>query len=142
MQKKRQIKGLESPCEHQPNAYVASQRYGLYGYADEIIHNDKQLVVVEYKHDKRPPTAAQRLQLVAYQLCAEEAYPGREIWGVLYKGGGRKQHRVDVKDEDIQTVKRVIQAIRRNSDSHRLPDSSAQAAQCDQCEYLRYCNDR
>lgn len=142
LQKKRVLQGLHMPSEHKPNAWLESRRYGFYGYADEVISNDQQAVVVEYKHDKRPPTAAQRLQLVAYLICLQEHYQNHEIWGVLYKGDGKKQYRVDIRAEDTERTIQVAQAIRTNSQSHLLPDSSAQAAQCDQCQYLRYCNDR
>jgi CRISPR-associated exonuclease Cas4 len=142
LQKKRQIQGLQTPYQHQPDAWVESRRYGLYGYADEVLHNSRQAVAVEYKHDKRPPSTAQKLQLIAYLLCLREQYPQHEIWGILYKGGGKKQYRVEIRPDDIERIKQVVQAIRANSQNHLLPESSAQAAQCDQCEYLRYCNDR
>ncbi|MEP1553575.1 MAG: CRISPR-associated protein Cas4 [Paraglaciecola sp.] len=142
LHKKRLIKELAPPLKRKTNYYVRENSLGLHGYIDEISFNAKEGIVIEYKSDTQAPNKGQKLQLAAYAMAAE-AYLGINIQqGVLLKGSGYKQFKLVISNtlklEVIETTKKVRASMGKTS----MPNSSAQAAQCIQCEYLRYCNDR
>jgi len=140
--KRRLNQYIKGPLQHATDVYVRSESLGLHGYIDELISNQSQCVVVEYKVDTHKPTLAQKLQLMAYSLAAAESLDLNVAAGVLLKGDARKQFQIYLDQHLKLTLLRVLAELRAVTRSHRMPSSSASDAKCDQCEYLRYCNDR
>jgi len=140
--KRRLNQYLQGPLEHATDVYVRSESLGVHGYIDELITNSTQCVVVEYKVDTHKPTLAQKLQLMAYSIAAGESLSLEVVAGVLLKGDARKQYPVELNQSLKMTLLKVLMDLRTVTGSHRMPISSATDAKCDQCEYLRYCNDR
>ncbi|GEM77598.1 CRISPR-associated protein Cas4 [Vibrio sagamiensis] len=140
--KRRFCNYLSPPTERTLNAYVVSTRLNIHGYIDELVTNGQQSVVIEYKVDSGKPTLAQKLQLIAYVVALEESTNKEVVAAILLKGKATKQYKVTVNDKLKHTLLEVLYALRKTIASHRMPNSSASLAQCEQCEYLRYCNDR
>lgn len=140
--KRRLCHYLSPPTERTLDAYVVSTRLGIHGYVDELITNGQQSVVMEYKVDSGKPTLAQKLQLMAYVIAVEEPMHLEVVAAILLKGDATKQYKMVVDEKLKRTLLEVLYALRKTIASHRMPSSSASSAQCDQCEYLRYCNDR
>lgn len=133
---------IPSPREHMIDAHVRSQTLGVHGLADEIVMNESKCVVIEYKVDKKKPTLAQKLQLLAYAISAEETYHREVVAAILLKGSANKQYRISLDHKLRLELSQTLHALRQTLSSYRLPFSSAEEAKCAQCEYLRYCNDR
>lgn len=140
--KRRLNQYIDGPSKHEVDVYVRSRSLGVHGYIDELIGNGEQGVVIEYKVDKNKPTLAQKLQLMAYAIGAEESLDLQVVAAVLLKGDARKQYPVDLSSELRLALFKVVAELRKTTSIHRMPASSATEAKCDQCEYLRYCNDR
>lgn len=142
LQKRRKVNLITEPYKRETNVFLSSTYLGLHGYADEIIFNDDQLLVIEYKIDKQRPVTSQKVQLAAYAMVAAEQFQCRSEYGVLLKGSSYKQYKINIDNELKLKVINTVRDIRTSFQSHLLPVSSAQYSQCEQCEYLRYCNDR
>ncbi|OOE44964.1 CRISPR-associated protein Cas4 [Salinivibrio kushneri] len=140
--RRRLCKHIPEPREHIVNAHVQALSLGIHGYIDELIFNEEKCVVVEYKVDKGKPTDAQKVQLYAYMLAAEQTYQRQVVAGVLLKGSANKQYTITLDDKIKNKCLTTLHAVRQTLSSHRMPHSSATESKCAQCEYLRYCNDR
>ena len=140
--KRRVCRCIEEPVKRKTNVYVRSYRLNIHGYIDELILNDKQCVIVEYKIDHGKPTLAQKLQLVAYHMAAQESLAQDVVASILLKGNARKQYQINLTDDLTSILFNVLSDLNKLLGQHRLPHSSASEAKCTQCEYLRYCNDR
>lgn len=142
LHKKRVVSTIEPPFERKTDFYVKEANLGLHGYIDEISYNQDIGVVVEYKSDTQAPNKGQKLQLAAYAMAAASQLNIRVEHGVLLKGSGYKQFKVAMSNELKLEVIKISEKVRESMSKASLPTSSAQTAQCSQCEYLRYCNDR
>ncbi|MGR5302214.1 CRISPR-associated protein Cas4 [Vibrio alfacsensis] len=140
--KRRLHHDIESPRECIIDAYVKSSTLGIHGLVDEIVMNAEKCVVIEYKVDKGKPTLAQKYQLIAYSLAAEETYQRDVVAAILLKGSANKQYRISVSNTEKINLINVLASMRKVLSCQRVPFSSASEAKCAQCEYLRYCNDR
>lgn len=82
------------------------------------------------------------MQLIGYVIAAEESVPQKVIAAVILKHSANKQFEIkiddQIKDEFFKKLSQLHQVLK----SPHLPHSDAQGAKCEQCEYLRYCNDR
>jgi len=140
--KRRLNRYLKGQQEHLTDAYVRSESLGVHGYIDELISNTTECVVVEYKVDTKKPTLAQKLQLMAYSIAAQETLSLEVVAGILLKGTARKQYKIDLNQSLKSDLLHTLVELRAVTGSHRMPKSSATESKCAQCEYLRYCNDR
>ena len=140
--KRRVCNYLFGELTHNQEVYVQSTKLGIHGYVDEIINNSKQSVVIEYKVDSSKPTLAQKLQLAAYAIAAQEYLNFEVVAAVLFKGNANKQYQITLDEKLKIQLFQVIREIKTNLNCQRLPFSNASEAKCEQCEYLRYCNDR
>lgn len=140
--RRRVSRYLDGEVIHQTDVYVFSEVLGIHGYVDELISNGEQAVVIEYKVDKQKPSLAQKLQLIAYSVCVEESLNLEVVAAVLLKGEATKQYKVEVSTDSKAVLLQTLSKLQRVLASHRMPESSASEPQCNQCEYLRYCNDR
>ncbi len=127
---------------HYVEAYVKSAKLGIHGFIDELIIGENKSIIIEYKIDTGKPTRAQKLQLIAYAIAAEETYEIEVIKCILLKGSAKKQYSI-IKTQELKIdLLNTLAQLRKVLENQRLPHSSASSAKCDQCEYLRYCNDR
>lgn len=140
--KRRVAYDLSPPIEHKQDVYVKSDKLKLHGYVDEVIFSPTGCAVVEYKIDQGKPNLGQRLQLLAYVEAIEETYMLPVVNAILLKGSARKQYKIAIDQSARDLLLKKLSALRGILNSHRMPFSSASENKCDQCEYLRYCNDR
>jgi CRISPR-associated exonuclease Cas4 len=140
--KQRLAQSLSHEVKRKTNCYVQDLSLGLHGYIDEFQYNQTDGVVVEYKSDNLKPNRAQILQLVAYAMAATNHLNVQVYYGILLKGNGFKQHKVNIESNLKLEVIKTVDTLRKNLKKTSLPNSSAQENKCIQCEYLRYCNDR
>lgn len=140
--KRRVCRLIDEPLTKKTEVYVKSMVLGIHGYIDELILNNHECIVIEYKVDTAKPNLAQQVQLLGYAIAAEEFLGLKVKGGILLKGSAIKQYSINLNRQLKQQLLLTLGAMRENISSHRIPKTSAQSAKCDQCEYLRYCNDR
>jgi len=121
---------------------LASERLGIHGIADAVLETETDIYPVEFKTEFSEAGRGQILQLVAYGLMAEEACHKRFTAGFLLYGQKGKTRRFERTDALTDDVAHALDTLRRNLAAARMPESSAAAPQCGQCEYFNYCNDR
>ena len=121
---------------------LSSARLGLHGIADAVLETENEVYPVEFKTEFSEAGRGQILQLTAYGLMAEEMKGKRFVAGYLLygqKGNTRKVERSNALTGDLN---HALEVVRANLAAARMPESSAAAPQCGQCEYFNYCNDR
>ncbi len=133
--------GLDKATRHF-RMRLFSARLGIHGIADAVLETESEVFPVEFKTEFSEAGRGQTLQLVAYGLMAEEMRNKRFAAGFLLYGQKGKTRRNERTDALTGDVERVLDAMRRNLTAARMPESSAAAPQCGQCEYYNYCNDR
>lgn len=120
----------------------SSARLGIHGIADAVLETEAEVYPVEFKTEFSEAGRGQTLQLMAYGLMAEETKHKRFAAGFLLYGRKGKTRKVERTDALVADVEQSLEVIRRNLAAARMPESSATAPQCGQCEYFNYCNDR
>lgn len=121
---------------------LKSNKWDIHGLADAVILLPEQALVIEFKLSCDKPTRGQKLQMVAYALMIEEQYNiDVNVGFISYESKG-KVHRVEMKDELKHSLEKAIKHIGIMQSIQILPDSSASSSQCEQCEYINFCNDR
>lgn len=140
--KRRVNRYLSGTVQHKLDVYVKSNQLGLHGYVDEVAYNDDECVLIEYKVDSKPPSIGHHMQLMAYVIAMQEQSLLVVKAAVLLKGSAFRQYSMDIGSHSKLKLLSFNQKLRQVLDSPYLPASSAQWQKCNQCEYLRYCNDR
>lgn len=121
---------------------LSSARLGIHGVADAVLETVTDVYPIEFKTELSEAGRGQVLQLAAYGIMAEETQHKRFVAGFLLYGHKGKTRRIERNDALVRNVERALDAIRHNLAAARMPESSASAPQCGQCEYFNYCNDR
>lgn len=121
---------------------LTSTRFGIHGIADAVLETATEVYPVEFKTEFSDAGRGQTLQLAAYGIMAEETKHKRFVAGFLLYGQKGKTRRIERTDALLGDVERALNAVRRDLGAARMPESSAAAPQCGQCEYFNYCNDR
>ena len=133
--------GLEQASKrfHVP---VQSDHWKMHGIMDCVLETATAAYAVEIKLAGRKPSKGHVLQVAAYGLLLSDVLgkPCRRAFVVIEEKG--KTWPVEMTPSRIAEVLRIRGEISRNLERCRMPDSSATNAQCTQCEYLNYCNDR
>ena len=121
---------------------VRSERWCLHGVVDCVLETEDEAFAVEIKLAGRAPSRGSILQVAAYGMLLPEAMgkPCRRAFVVLQRQG--KTWPVVIDTKRIEAVLRIRDEIIANLQAALFPDSPASDAQCCQCEYLNYCNDR
>ena len=133
--------GLEK-AEQEFEVTVTSQYLQLHGIVDSILITEEQVYPIEFKLAGKKPTKGQLLQLTAYGMLLEKEYKRPCKTGfILYEEKG-KTYTVNFTEDDKNQVLKVRDKIIKGLGTALMPNSSASASQCTQCEYLNYCNDR
>lgn len=133
--------GLDRATRHF-QVRLSCQRLGAHGIADALLETEGQVYPVEFKTELSATGRGQVLQLIAYGIMAEATRRKRFTAGFLLYGRKGKTQRIERTEALVEEVGRTIEAIWRNLAAARMPESAASTAQCGQCEYLNYCNDR
>jgi len=133
--------GLEEASKrfHVP---VQSDRWAMHGMVDCVLETETAVYAVEIKLSGSKPRKGHILQVTAYGLLLADtqAKPCRRAFVVTEEKG--KTWPVEITELRIAEVTATRDAIMKNLEGSRMPDSAASNAQCTQCEYLNYCNDR
>ena len=115
---------------------------GLHGICDAVIETEQAVYPLEFKLYGDKPRRGQIYQLVAYGILCEKKFCKSATCGyILFGQRGQTQH-VNFDEKIRIEVVNAIYSMRQNLEHSCIPDSSASFAQCGQCEYLNYCNDR
>lgn len=129
-------------AEHLFDVPLCSEELGLHGIADGVLLTEERAYPVEVKLSGDKPTAGQILQLTAYAMLCERRFGRKCDAGfILFEQKG-KVRPVAAGEKNREKVVQIRDKIRANFLEARLPHSSANAAQCTQCEHLNHCNDR
>lgn len=121
---------------------VQSAHWKMHGIVDCVLESESAVYAVEIKLAGRKPGSGHILQVAAYGLLLSEtlAKPCPRGFVVIEEKG--KTWPVELTEARIAEVISIREAISSNLERARMPDSGATNAQCSQCEYLNYCNDR
>ncbi|WED21078.1 CRISPR-associated protein Cas4 [Vibrio sp. JC009] len=121
---------------------LKSEKMGIHGLADAVLFCQDQSYVVEFKLDCIKPTRGQILQLTAYASMVEEFFGVTVSKGFISYGTKGKVHQINFAPENYRQLKVALEHIQQMQNTQLMPDTSASYAQCEQCEYLNFCNDR
>ncbi len=121
---------------------VHSERWGMHGIVDCVLETDAEAFAVEIKLAGGKPARGHLAQVTAYGLLLRDVLGKTSSTAFVVTGKTGKTWPVPLTDQRIEEVIRLRDEICRNLERARFPDSSAGEAQCTQCEYLNYCNDR
>jgi CRISPR-associated exonuclease Cas4 len=133
--------GLDKATRHF-RMRLSSKRLGIHGIADAVLETETEIYPVEFKTEFAETGRGQTLQLMSYGLMAEETQHKHFAAGFLLYGQKGKTRRIERTDALTGDVERALDTVRKNLAAARMPESSAAAPQCGQCEYFNYCNDR
>lgn len=121
---------------------LKSEKWGIHGLADAVIFLPEQALIIEFKLSCNKPTRGQKLQMAAYAVMVEEQYNTDVKAGFISYESKGKTHKIDIKDELKISLSKATKHIELMQNTQVMPDSSASRAQCGQCEYVNFCNDR
>ena len=114
-----------------------SEVYGLSGRADAVEVLEGSVRPVEYKAGTRHGRAAD-LQVCAQALCLEEMLGLDVPHGYVWYGATRQRSRVAFTESLRADVLAVVEAIRQQMASGRLP-TAPNDARCPECQLLHHC---
>ena len=114
-----------------------SEVHGLSGRADAVEVSRGAVRPVEYKAGTRHGRAAD-LQVCAQALCLEEMLGLEVPHGFVWYGATRRRSRVDFTAILRDDVLAVIESIRAQMTSGRLP-AAPNDARCPECQLLHHC---
>ena len=114
-----------------------SEAHGLSGRADAVEVSGGSVRPVEYKAGTRHGRAAD-LQVCAQALCLEEMLGLEVRHGYVWYGATRRRHRVDFTANLRNDVLVVIDSIRSQMTSGKLP-TAPNDARCPECQLLHHC---
>ena len=130
--------GLETAIRHF-NISLKDPKYLFHGIADWVLETENQVYVVEYKSNLQL-TLGYKLQLCAYSLLAQEYFKKSIKTGFLISDNTSIE--IEITGELIAKLNQIVKNIHQMLNKTIKPNSSATEAQCIQCEYINYCNDR
>lgn len=133
--------GLEN-ARLQTRKSVESRTWRIHGIADALLESDTEVAPLEFKLGGKRPGRGHLVQLMAYGMASSE------MTGKVFKQGfflfGRKATPIRVANtaDNRALFERSVKLLHQILTEGLMPDSSATAHQCGQCEYLNHCNDR
>jgi CRISPR-associated exonuclease Cas4 len=136
--------GLEEGKRHFDVA-VASQELGLRGRIDMVIEvgegEEREWIVVDYKHTRRRVGRHVRRQLAAYGIMLEETWGGKVRRGFIYSLVTRKAEEVALTERLRGEVREIVAGMREMVERESMPDAPRSRRPCVNCEFRRFCND-
>lgn len=123
------------------NLSLRDNDLGLHGIVDMAIETDTAVYGVEFKLSTRVKKRGDQLQLSAYAMLLEKYFSKPSPFGFLV-GIKKAVHVVDIDQDKRHSVVEISNKIRKMLKCGLKPFSSAGLAQCCNCEYVNFCNDR
>ena len=123
------------------NLSLRDDTLGLHGIVDMAIETDTAVYGVEFKLSARAKKRGDQLQLSAYAMLLEKYFSKPSFVGFLV-GMKKAVHIVNIDQDKRDAVVAVCDKMRRMLRRGLKPFSSASLAQCCNCEYINFCNDR
>ncbi len=120
---------------------LTSERLGLRGKLDALIEDDGRLVPWDEKNTERPdaPWPGQRVQMAAYALLLEDAYPGlRVAYGVVDYLLDGSSTVIDIDARLRMQVMTLLHDVTQLRRTEQLPPR-APATRCRDCVYAKIC---
>lgn len=121
---------------------VQSEKLHLHGIIDCVLETQENLYPVEIKLAAGKPTPGHLAQVTAYGLLLADEMGKPCSLGFVVTGKQGKTWPVELTARQIESTLKLRDRICHHLEQGRMPDSAASEAQCTQCEYLNYCNDR
>ncbi|MDT8439412.1 MAG: CRISPR-associated protein Cas4 [Wenzhouxiangellaceae bacterium] len=121
---------------------LQSAELGLHGVPDLVLVRSDQVVVVEFKLARPGLRSGLKLQLAAYARLAQKNWNRPCKWTAMLTGRRMQVEWIEQTERLQARLNDALKSLRDTLNSPMMPDSVATGAQCDQCEYLRFCNDR
>jgi len=123
------------------NVSLHSERLGLCGKLDMLIHAGATRYPVEIKFTQGPARLNHQLQLAGYALLLEAMFGEPISHGYIVRLPEDAVDKVIIDNPLRELAWRTIQAIRNTIRQEQLPPPVIQSARCQDCEYLRFCGD-
>ena len=114
-----------------------SETLGLSGRADAVAISGIEVYPIEYKSGV-PHGSTADLQVCAQALCLEEMLNVKIPHGYVWYGGPRRRFRVSFTPEIRQQVHDIVQEIRAQIQTGRLP-SAPNDSRCAECQLRSHC---
>ena len=130
----------EGKLEH--NVRLKGCALPMHGIADAILVNGNEVCPIEFKLEAVQIRRGQIMQLMAYGILAEEYYGIPFRRGFILYGHRGKTAEVVATNARRKEVENIVEALLAIFGTQLMPESSASASQCGQCEYLNFCADR
>jgi CRISPR-associated exonuclease Cas4 len=127
--------------------HISAATLGLKGIIDLLIvvpssqAQDKEAIIVEYKHSEMKAGPHFKLQIAAYALMIEEIWQIPVRRGFLYSIPLRKAEEIVITSALRKKVPTVVQAIKQLMDNEQMPEPTKAQMRCPTCEFRRFCND-
>jgi len=121
---------------------VSSDTLLMHGIVDCTLLTANAVYPVEIKLAGKRPRKGHTFQLAAYGMLLEEKYSKPVPRGFILMNQRGTTWPIEITQEIQNQVCQVRDIILEQLQNSGMPESSANHAQCIQCEYLNYCNDR
>jgi len=142
LQKRRTLRAFELQCgDVECNVNLFSERLGLSGRLDMLIHWGACRLPVEIKFTRGPARLNHRLQVAGYALLLEEVFGVTVPHGYVVRLPDDTVDMVPMDGPLRELTVKTMQAVRRTIREERMPPANALLARCLDCEYLRFCGD-
>ncbi|MCM1512272.1 MAG: CRISPR-associated protein Cas4 [Oxalobacter formigenes] len=127
----------------QINIGLSGKQWPVHGICDALLESPDALCPIEMKSGEQlSHTSGAKIQLVAYALMLEETLQKPVNKGFVLYGNRGKVYEVAIDKPARSWAHHTLMVLLSNMEQYILPDSSASAAQCGQCEYQNFCADR
>ncbi len=120
---------------------VDSPRLGLRGRVDMVIYRPEEVIPIEYKNSPGRSGRHVLLQLAAYGMLLEEVAGVPAERGFIYYIPARRAREVVLAASLRSGVEATVLAMRGMIEEERMPPPPRRRAQCEICEFHRFCND-
>lgn len=124
------------------NLPLRSRRYDLFGVVDGALIGPQYVIPIEFKQRLGAALRGALMQLIGYGLVLEDIYQVPFSQAIILAGKNGRPTLYKIGDAERSKCLTLIQEIKDVIDSPLIPESSASAPQCQQCEYLNFCGDR
>lgn len=107
----------------------------------ELVGEDEEAIVVDYKLTQVAAGKHFQLQLAAYALLLEEAWQMPVRRAFIYHIPLRKAEEVRITAPLRRRVRQAVEAVRAMVAAERMPPPPTNRSRCVTCEFRRFCND-
>lgn len=133
-------KGQTKSWKKRPQIFVNSERYGIFGFVDQVIENRGKTKIVEIKKgDASHPYLNDVMQLTAYMLAYAESYDKKieEMEGEIRYVGSNKRFKITPTKKRISKLLEIIQNMHMTAEDPPQPIYIKK--KCDPCSLINIC---